>query len=132
MTGTSPSEGRRRHGALRDEVLRTLLHAPGTLTARQVSDALARADGTAPALTTILTVLDRLHRAGEVIKEQGPSGELQFTVARQEAAAVADDMLESLLRSKDRTGALLSFAGSLDPEDLDALRALVARRDPEP
>ncbi len=34
-------------------------------------------------------------------------------------------MLEALLRSKDRTGALVSFAGSLSGEDLEALRAII-------
>jgi hypothetical protein len=75
-------------------------------------------------LTTVLTVLDRLHRSGEVEKSK-VDGELRFCVARHDAATVADDMLEALLRSKDRTGALLSFAGSLSPEDLSVLRGLV-------
>lgn len=128
MNVPPPTEGRRPHGALRDQVLHLLLHAARPLTARQVTEALTTSDGTTPALTTILTVLDRLHRAGEVTKSRDPGAELQFTVARQDAELVADDMLESLLRSSDRTGALLSFAGALDPEDLDALQALVERR----
>lgn len=122
MTGN-----RRRHGALKDSILGLLLHAEGAMTARQVVDALTEPAGQAPALTTVLTVLDRLHRGGEVTKIR-EDGELRFAISRQDSATVADDMLEALLRSKDRTGALLSFAGALDPEDLDALRALVERR----
>lgn len=126
---TAP-EHRRRHGALKDTVLGLLLHADRPMTARQVVDALTATGEHTPALTTVLTVLDRLHRAGEVTKARGEGGELEFAVARKDSATVADDMLDTLLRSKDRTGALLSFAGALDPEDLDALRALVERRRP--
>lgn len=122
---TNPDDrSRRRHGALRDEVLGVLVHAPEALTARQVVDLLGQRDGRVPALTTVLTVLDRLHRSGEVEKSK-IEGELRFCVARHDAAAVADDMLEALLRSEDRTGALLSFAGGLSPEDLSVLRGLV-------
>lgn len=121
---TNPDRSRRRHGALRDEILGVLVHAQEALTARRIVDLLGERDGHAPALTTVLTVLDRLHRSGEVEKDK-VEGELRFSVARHEAATVADDMLEALLRSKDRGGALLSFAGGLSPEDLAVLRRLV-------
>jgi len=120
---------RRRHGALRDEVLGLLLHADEPMTARQVAGLLAGEGDKAPALTTVLTVLDRLHRGGEFEKHRTESGELTFAVARHEAEDVAGDMLEALLRSKDRTGALLSFAGNLTADDLRALRDLVPGED---
>lgn len=119
------SSPRRRHGALRDEVLALLLHAEGPLTARRITDTLAGADGGTPVLTTVLTVLDRLHRAGEVDKARAETGELLFSVARHDAGVAAGDMLEALMRSDDRTGALLSFAGNLNAEDLAVLRGLV-------
>jgi Fe2+ or Zn2+ uptake regulation protein len=122
---THPDDrSRRRHGALRDEILGVLVHAQEPLTARRVVDLLGERDGSAPALTTVLTVLDRLRRSGEVEKSK-VDGELRFCIARHDAATVADDMLEALLRSNDRTGALLSFAGSLSPEDLSVLQGLV-------
>ncbi|WGL51271.1 BlaI/MecI/CopY family transcriptional regulator [Nocardioides sp. BP30] len=124
MTTAEHDGGRRRHGALRDEVLGVLLHSPGSLTAREVADRLAEAGGPVPAITTVLTVLDRLRRSGEVEKAK-VGGELRFSVARHDADLTADDMLAALLRSKDRTGALLSFAGALSDEDLAALRRLV-------
>jgi len=123
--GTSGS-ARRRHGALRDEVLALLLHAETPLTARHITNTLAGPDGGTPALTTVLTVLDRLHRAGEVDKTRSEGGELLFSVARHDAGVVANDMLEALLRSEDRTGALLSFAGNLTAEDMAVLRSLVS------
>ncbi|MFT4083323.1 MAG: hypothetical protein QM638_12125 [Nocardioides sp.] len=133
MTDAQP---RRRHGALRDEVLGILLHADEPLTARRLTDALAGPggpgspggpSGPGPALTTVLTVLDRLHRAGEVTKARAETGELVFEIAPQPPDAVAHDMLAALLRSGDRTGALLSFAGNLNAEDRAVLRHLVYR-----
>jgi len=126
MKPTDHAGGRRAHGALRDQVLDVLIHADDALTARNVLDQLTRADGSTPALTTVLTVLDRLHRSGEVQKEK-VGGELRFTIARHDAEAVADDMLEALLRSQDRSGALLSFAGSLSSDDLEVLRQMVGK-----
>lgn len=121
---SSDERARRRHGALRDEVLAVLAHAPESVSARHVVDALSATAEHAPALTTVLTVLDRLSRAGEVEKSK-VDGELRFALARHDAEVVADDMLEALLRSKDRSGALLSFAGALSQEDIAVLRGLV-------
>ena len=124
MKPTDSTGGRRAHGALRDQVLDVLIHAGDALTARNVLERLSASGGHVPALTTVLTVLDRLHRSGEVEKEK-VGGELRFTIARHDAEAVADDMLEALLRSEDRSGALLSFAGSLSDDDLAVLRRMV-------
>jgi predicted transcriptional regulator len=126
---TRDDAGRRPHGALRDEVLDLLLRAGEPLTARQVADTLAGDGEPRPALTTVLTVLDRLHRAGEVDKARTGPGELRFSVAQHDADVVADDMLASLLRSKDRSGALLSFAGGLSADDLRVLGGLVQAAD---
>jgi predicted transcriptional regulator len=128
MRSNHSSGGRRAHGALRDQVLDVLIHASEPVTARHVLEQLTASDGSMPALTTVLTVLDRLHRSGEAQKEK-IGGELRFTIARHDAEAVADDMLEALLRSQDRSGALLSFAGSLTPEDLEVLRRMVGTQD---
>lgn len=122
---------RRPHGALKDTVLGLLLHAEAPMTAREVVARLTEDDGGTTSLTTVLTILDRLHRAGEVDRHPAEGGELTFTLSRHDPGAVADDMFDALLRSTDRTGALLSFAGSLDPVDLDALRAIVVTVDPD-
>jgi predicted transcriptional regulator len=120
MTNARPQ--RRPHGALRDEILGILIGADVPVTARQVVAELAHDGKDAPAITTVLTVLDRLRRAGEVERTRAENGELLFTPAAHEPTEAADDMLAALLRSKDRTGALASFAGNLDRSDLDVLR----------
>jgi len=119
------SRGRRRHGALREEVLGLLVHASKPLTGRQVVEALTTDGESTPALTTVLTVLDRLHRTGEVDKYRSETGDLLFAATRHEPQVVAGDMLDALLRSNDRTGALLSFAGGLTTKDLEALTKVV-------
>lgn len=123
MTSARP---RRAHGALRDEILATLIGASAPLSARQIAAALAHDGREAPAHTTVLTVLDRLRAAGEVERTRTDSGELLFTPTAHEPTDAADDMLAALLRTKDRSGALASFAGSLNAADLEVLRKHVA------
>ena len=70
----------------------------------------------------MLTVLERLRTAGTVERTTGPDGELRFSLVRSEPPQAAEAMLEELLRSEDRSGALLHFAGSLDGDDAALLR----------
>lgn len=119
---SNKSSQRRPHGALRDEILSVLVADRTPLTARQIATALTDGNRDEPALNTVLTVLDRLRLVGEVDKTRADSGELLFAAASHEPAEAAHDMLTALLRSKDRTGALANFAGSLDRADLDVLR----------
>lgn len=113
---------RRRHGALKNDILKILLHADESLTATQIRD---RLEGRAPVLASVLTVLDRMRRADEVTRMDDADGQLRFTIARADATAVAHGMLDNLLRSRDRAGALLSFAGSLDADDVETLRRAI-------
>lgn len=110
---------RRRHGALKKDILAILLHADEPLTATQVRE---RLDGAVPLLASVLTVLDRLRRSGEIARVEGDDGQLRFAIAREDASEVAHGMLDNLLRSSDRAGALLSFAGSLRADDVETLR----------
>jgi hypothetical protein len=52
----------------------------------------------------------------------GVGGELEFTLVRTESPQTAEAMLEQLLRTNDRSGALSRFAGSLDADDVAVLR----------
>lgn len=128
MDGPDGSAGtsRRAHGALKNDVIEILLHADAPVTAKQIRDGFP--GPRRPALTTVMTVLERLRRAGDVDRSPGDDGELVFVAAGEESASAAHSMLDSLLRSRDRTGALLSFAGSLDEQDLAVLRT--ALREP--
>lgn len=111
--------GRRARGALKAELEARLSRADGPLTARALHESFG-AD--APPMTSIFTVLDRLRRAGVVERTTGAEGELEFSLVRITSPQTAQAMLEELLRSDDRSGALSWFAGSLGAEDADALR----------
>jgi predicted transcriptional regulator len=111
--------GRRARGALKAELEARLTRADGPLTARALH---ASFGDDPPPMTSIFTVLDRLRRAGVVERKLGPEGELEFSLVRTHPPQTAQAMLEELLRSEDRPGALSRFAGSLDADDAAALR----------
>jgi len=108
-------------------VLQVLWDRPAPAAARDVLAALGERDGTgdgAPrelAITTVLTVLDRLRRKGLVGRERSGRAHLyQASVSRE--AYVADLMLEALGQAPDRSAALTRFLGSVTPDDTDHLR----------
>lgn len=74
------------------------------------------------AYTTVITVIERLRSKGWVTRERSGRAYLYSpTVSEHEYSAHL--MGQALHRSSDRSAALLSFAGSLDPEEAKALRA---------
>ncbi len=119
MAGT-----RRARGALEAALLRALWRSERPLTAQELGQQLS---GEPPAATTVLTALERLRAKGEVVRiGDGPRG-LRFAPARSESDYTGEAMLATLADSGDRTGALLKFAGSLDPADVEALRRALER-----
>ena len=99
---------------------------PDGLSARQVVEALS---GQPAAITTVLTVLDRLRAKGLVSRSDGPvAGAYVFTAAHSQSDHVVSGMLGSLTASSDRHAALMHFAGRLDPEDAEVLRTALAGR----
>jgi predicted transcriptional regulator len=110
-------------GALERAVLGVLWDAPGPLAARDVLAGLARRDGEPRelAVTTVLTVLDRLGRKGLVRRERSGRAHL-YQAAVSRADYVADLMVEALGQAPDRGAALTRFLGSVGPADADHLR----------
>jgi predicted transcriptional regulator len=116
-------------------VLQVLWERASPAAARDVLAALGERAGTgdgAPrelAITTVLTVLDRLRRKGLVRRERSGRAHLyQAAVSRE--AYVADLMLEALGQAPDRTAALTRFLGSVTPDDTDHLRRTLGRQPP--
>lgn len=116
---------RRERGALESAVLRCLWDAVDPLTSRELRERFDERDR--PALTTLLTVLERLQAKGLVEREQAAGGAL-FRAARSESATAASAMAGVLGGVHDREAALLQFAGRLDERDLVALRRAIERR----
>ena len=110
-------------GQLERAVLQALWDAPGPAAARDVLAALARRDPAQPelAVTTVLTVLDRLRRKGLVRRERSGRAHLyEAAVSREDY--VAGLMLEALGQAPDRGAALTRFLGAVNPADTDHLR----------
>ncbi|MFS0729649.1 BlaI/MecI/CopY family transcriptional regulator [Curtobacterium sp. 1P10AnD] len=115
----------RPRGQLEQAVLDALWSASEGCTARQVLDAFPEPR---PALTTVLTVLDRLGRKGQVEREQHDDAPLTFRATNSREEQTASLMSNALAAATDREAALLQFTGSLASDDLDVLRrALDAR-----
>ncbi len=117
----------RAKGELRTAVLRILWAADEPLTAKQIRVSFD-AEEPVPAITTLLTVLDRLGVAGLVERTPSPSGESVFAAATPESEYTADAMLSALLSSEDSTAALMRFAGELDDGHLEILRKALTDR----
>jgi len=116
--------GRRESGRLEAEVLQVLWKVDAALTAAEVRAALEPI----PALTTVLTVLDRLAEKGAVRRDGEALRGIRFRAARSEQEHRSTAMAELLDASSDRVGTLLRFAGSLDDEELEVLRRALDER----
>ncbi len=117
---------RRSSGALEAAVMRLLWDADGPLTARELQSRFA-AQPAPPALTTVLTVLERLRTKHRVRRIESTDGRLTFAAAQSESRHAAETMAAALLAASDRSAALLRFAGALDQTDLELLRRAVGQ-----
>lgn len=115
---------RRPRGELKSRILGVLWDAASPMTAKEIR---ARFEGEdhVPTLSTFLTVLERLRKSGDVIREPGLNGEYVFTPTPSESGQAVEQMLSALMKSTDRADVLLGFAGGLDRGDLETLRGLL-------
>ncbi len=83
------------------------------------------------AYTTVMTVMDTLHRKGFLHREMtGRAWSYHPTHSRQ--AYTAQVMREALADAGDRTAALAHFVAGISEPEAAALRALLRRRTPRP
>lgn len=111
-------------GHLEQAVLQVLWERPGGLTARELIGAL---DGRQPAMTTVLTVLDRLARKGLVTRE----GELRphrYAATTSREDYIARVMLDVLGQAPDRAAVLGRFLGGISEADTHHVRRFLRRR----
>jgi predicted transcriptional regulator len=111
---------------LRTALLRILWAADEPLTAKQIRARFT--DEPIPAITTLLTVLDRLGASGLVDRRPSPSGESVFSASAPESQFTADAMIAALVSADDSSAALLRFAGELDEGHLEILRKALSER----
>ncbi|SMQ71203.1 Predicted transcriptional regulator [Plantibacter sp. VKM Ac-1784] len=120
----------RARGELESTVLRILWDSAEPLRVREIQEHFPDKQ---PAITTLLTVLERLRLKGSVVRESdGPQGN-RFSASTTESGYAADAMLTALTSVGDRSAALIHFAGDLDDDDVALLRSALdaaARRKP--
>lgn len=115
----------RAHGELEREIVAILRAASRPMAAGEIRDAMS---GQPPAHTTVLTALDRLCTKGDVIRHQESPRKLRFAAASSAVEAASDSMVSALAELGDRHAALLRFAGNLDDDDAEFLRAALEPR----
>ncbi|MER7003703.1 BlaI/MecI/CopY family transcriptional regulator [Dactylosporangium sp. NPDC000555] len=110
-------------GELEAAVMRQLWTADGPVTVRHVHTALSEERDLA--YTTVLTVMDKLHRKGWLRRRlQGRAHLYQPMATREQYGAGL--MREALTDSGDRGQALLHFVGQMTLEEAAALRAALS------
>ncbi|MGH3246193.1 MAG: BlaI/MecI/CopY family transcriptional regulator [Trebonia sp.] len=113
-------------GDLERAVLQVLWDHPEGITARDLLNAI---EGKELAMTTILTVLDRLARKGLVTRLDGLRPH-RYAAAVHREDYVADLMLDALGQAPDRGAALTRFLGRVNDTDTDHLRRVLRHRRP--
>jgi predicted transcriptional regulator len=114
-----------RLGDLERDIMDVLWRAGRPLTAADLRHALADRD---LAVTTVLTVLDRLGRKHLVSRERVGRAH-HYTATGSREALIADTMLEALGTTDDRGAALSRFIASVSDEDAALLRAALDHHD---
>jgi predicted transcriptional regulator len=113
-------------GELEASVMDVLWDAGRPLLVRDVVDSIR--PERALAYTTIMTVLDNLHRKGWLDRARdGRAWRYEPRVGRQAYTAML--MREALAVSDDRTGVLARFVEQINPEDTAALADLLQNPD---
>ncbi len=109
----------RNRGELEAEIMGYLWAAPEPLTAKELQQLF---DSNVPAITTLITVLDRMCNKGQVTKCSSGGRSQVYAATHSQVDHVTTTMTSALHSTKDRTAALLHFAGSLTDDDRAFLR----------
>jgi len=111
-------------GDLEAAVMDALWVAERPLLVRDVVDALR--PHRSLAYTTVMTVLDNLHRKGWLSRDRdGRAWRYSPVLTRQ--SYTAELMNAALATSSDRAGALARFVEQIDPDDAEALATALAQ-----
>ncbi len=117
-------------GQLETKVMDVLWDTPAQpLRVRDVMDRID--DDTSRAYTTVMTVLDNLHRKGWVIRHTEGRGYV-YLPAKNREEAVADALREVLGSVADADAVLLHFARTASDDEADVLRRGLRRRTNKP
>lgn len=118
-----------RFGELEDRVMRRLWASGAPMTVRDVREGLR--PEREPAYTTVMTVLDNLHRKGAVRRALDGRA-YRYEPALSRDAHTAGLMRDDWLSGGARAGALVHFVEGMNPEQTDALRDALRVALPDP
>ncbi|MFG3702265.1 BlaI/MecI/CopY family transcriptional regulator [Micromonospora sp. NPDC047620] len=111
-------------GPLESEVMNRLWAVDAPLTVRQMVDSLA---DKGLAYTTVMTVLDNLHRKGWAERDLvGRAYRYRPRISREEH--VSQVMADALSSASDQHAALARFVDTMSPEEAALLRAILHDR----
>ena len=119
----------RASGELEAEVMEQLWTADGPRTVREVLDDINAAGRRPVVYTTVMTVLDNLHRKGWLTRTMVDRA-YRYRPVRTKQEHSAELMADALAGSGDRSATLLAFLDQLDAADAEALAALVEQSGP--
>ncbi|MDH6278770.1 putative transcriptional regulator [Aurantimicrobium minutum] len=112
----------RNRGELEADIMTILWQNNVAMTAKEVQ---AQFTEKIPAITTLITVLDRMCAKGQVVKNSTGGRSQTFAAAQSRIDHVASTMTSALQSADDQVAALLHFAGSLSEEDRAFLRKAI-------
>lgn len=113
-----------RVGQLEGAVMAVLWERPDGATGREVLQALP---GAPLAITTVLTVLERLQHKDMVQRHRDGRAHRYFAAQSREDF-LSELMAEALGQSEDRGAVLARFVGRMHDDDTEHLRSLLRRR----
>ena len=111
-------------GELESAIMNVLWDSSEPLTARQVQLAFSK---NTPAITTLITVLDRMVTKGLLTKAALGGRSYTFTPTRSRLDEVTKTMNQALESVGDKEAALMLFAGTLSDEARELLRRAIAK-----
>jgi predicted transcriptional regulator len=82
------------------------------------------------AYTTVMTVMDNLHRKGALIRHKDGRA-WRYEAAQSRDDHVAEVLYSALGEAGDRGAALMRFVGRMRASEVDAVRRALAEREPK-
>jgi predicted transcriptional regulator len=116
--------GQRQRGQLEADILDVLWSSEGPLTVKAVQGHFPEPK---PAVTTLITVLERLRIKGRVERRAAVGRSFEYFASRSRIDQANASIQMALDNAGDRQAALMLLAGSLTEKDRDLLASALAR-----
>lgn len=115
----------RQRGQLEADILNVLWDHETPLTVKSLQDLFAAPQ---PAVTTLITVLERLRTKGSVERRAAGGRSFEYFASRSRLDHTNDSIKNALENAGDRHAALMLLAGTLTPKDRDVLALALSQQ----